>query len=113
MSGQKNNSRMVSYKPIEIGMILDNLVSNSRKAGASRMDVRFRKGPGDKLCIDFTDNGRGFGAGALGKIFDLGFTTTNGSGMGLYHVRNIVDEMKGTITANDASEHGAVLTITV
>ena len=47
------------------------------------------------------------------KIFNFGFTTTSGSGIGLYHVLQIVEKMNGTIEVNDSLEKGSEFIIKV
>ena len=45
-----------------------------------------------------TDNGRGLVAGTnKARIFEMGYTTTQGSGLGLYHVRQVLGEIGGSI----------------
>jgi signal transduction histidine kinase len=56
------------------------------------------------------DDGKGIEQRNLSKIFDLGYTTTNGSGLGLYHVKQIVGKMKGCVKAEAVSK-GAELRI--
>jgi signal transduction histidine kinase len=48
--------------------------------------------------VTVSDNGRGFAASAnASRIFEMGFSTTQSSGLGLYHVRQVLGEMGGTI----------------
>jgi signal transduction histidine kinase len=54
------------------------------------------------LQLTVTDNGRGLAKGADEKrICEMGYTTTGGSGLGLYHVRQVLGEMGGTIEVAD------------
>lgn len=92
------------FKPIDASIIIDNLVSNSRKAKASW--IKFQLSPADKntLSIRVTDNGRGVTAGGdKDRIFEMGYTTTQGSGLGLYHVRQVLGEMGGTIELEESA----------
>jgi len=91
------------FKPIDASIIIDNLVSNSRKAKASW--IKFQLSPADKnaLSIRVTDNGRGVTTGGdKDRIFEMGYTTTQGSGLGLYHVRQVLGEMGGTIELEES-----------
>ena len=45
------------------------------------------------------------------KIFEQGFTTTDGSGLGLYHVGQLVAEMNGEVRYSPTAEKGAKFTI--
>jgi signal transduction histidine kinase len=88
------------FKPIEIGIVVDNLVSNSAKANASRInfDLKVAKGV---LKITVADDGRGWPVNLkpLERAFEKGVTTTEGSGLGLYHVRQVVVGMGGAVAA--------------
>ncbi|MCF5504240.1 hypothetical protein GIV76_16640, partial [Pseudomonas syringae] len=54
-----------------------------------------------------SDNGRGLSAGTnRSRIFEMGYTTTQGSGIGLYHVRQALGEMGGSIELDDQLEKG-------
>jgi len=89
------------FKPIDISVVVDNLIANSRKAGATRMSFTITHPTKSTIHLHVTDNGRGFGRGIdeLERIFEKGFTTTDGSGLGLYHIRHVLGEMNGTIEA--------------
>jgi signal transduction histidine kinase len=62
-----------------------------------------------------SDNGRGITPGTNKKrIFEMGYTTTQGSGLGLYHVRQVLGEMGGTIELDEAgNQKGVAFTIRV
>ena len=53
------------------------------------------------LKIVVQDDGRGLDSGVtdLVRLFEKGFTTTNGSGLGLFHVTQILEDLGGSITA--------------
>jgi len=91
------------FKPIEIGIIIDNLVSNAGKAGASALllALSIEKRDGKPiLVIDAADDGTGWSKAIrpLESVFEMGVTTGKaGSGLGLHHVRQVVGSMGGTI----------------
>ncbi|HEX9022289.1 MAG TPA: ATP-binding protein, partial [Geobacteraceae bacterium] len=64
----------------------------------------------DRAVITVTDNGGGIPDNAMGRIFDLYFTTKEtdgGSGIGLYMAKSIIEKnMNGTLGATNV-EHGA------
>ena len=95
------------FKPIEIAIITDNLIENSRKAEASKMIVKVLSCTDRLLEISFRDNGKGVSATCRKKIFDFGFSTTEGAGLGLFHVKNILGEMNGEISLNNKYKDGA------
>jgi signal transduction histidine kinase len=102
------NSFLYHFKPLEIAIVLDNLLSNSRKAKATEVIVTISNLDKTTLSISFKDNGNGIKSNILEKIFDFGFTTTSGSGLGLYHLRKIInDKYNGTIDVNKTLSKGA------
>ena len=61
-----------------------------------------------------SDNGRGLTPGTnRSRIFEMGYTTTQGSGLGLYHVRQALGEMGGSIELDDQVEKGLGLVIKI
>jgi signal transduction histidine kinase len=103
------------FKPIDASIIVDNLVSNAKRAKASR--IKFELSPIDKrgLMIRVTDNGRGLAAGTnKARIFEMGYTTTHGSGLGLYHVRQVLGEIGGSIELEESEgKKGTTFVITI
>ncbi len=97
-------------KPIELNIVVDNLINNARKANASTLTLMFSV-RNNKLVMSFVDNGFGIPAENLSKIFNLGFTTTDGSGIGLYHVKEIIDSMGGEISVVNNPERGITFSI--
>lgn len=93
---------IIEFKPIEITIIVDNLISNSKKKNAKKVVFIFNLSKDNSLEITYKDDGDGLD-GLIdnpNNIFDKGFTTTRGSGLGLFHVRKIMNEQKGTINVN-------------
>jgi signal transduction histidine kinase len=103
------------FNPMDASIIVDNLISNAKRAKAT--SIKFELSPLDKngLLIQVSDNGRGITPGtSKQRIFEMGYTTTQGSGLGLYHVRQVLGEMGGTIELDDAgSQKGAAFTIRI
>lgn len=97
----ESDSFVFKFKPIEITIILDNLISNARKANARNINIRISVDQ-DLLNLIFSDDGAGLNKSIVNvqKIFDKGYTTTSGSGLGLFHVRQILNEMNSEIIAN-------------
>lgn len=85
------------FRPLEITTLIDIFITNSEKANSSNMNFSFnKKDKGLELVIH--DNGYGIQEKYIENIFDLGFTTTKGSGIGLYQAKEIIEnEMKGSI----------------
>ncbi len=86
----------LKFSPLEIVIIIDNLLSNAQKAGARMVNMEISVGKGEFTLL-VSDNGKGIPEDKLDKIFDFGYTTTNGSGIGLYHVKQLVSKLHGRV----------------
>lgn len=97
----KNNYKkeyIKEIRPLELTNIIDIFISNSEKAKATKMEFIFSRLK-NKLKIEVVDNGNGVSSENLDKIFDMGFTTTNGSGIGLFQARDLIENnLKGEIS---------------
>jgi signal transduction histidine kinase len=102
-----------TFRPLEVIIILDNLFSNSYKANAKNVKITWQLINQDKIQMKFKDDGKGIPENNLNKIFDFGFTTTNGSGLGLYHVKQIINKMGGSITVNKSLHKGVEFVLEV
>lgn len=88
------------FKPIEVAILVDNLVSNASKADATEINFTLEQPSPRELHVIVEDDGAGFGPSVdLTRIYEKGFTTSTGSGLGLFHVAQILDDMKGSISA--------------
>ncbi|WP_207919251.1 ATP-binding protein [Methylobacterium segetis] len=90
-----------TFKPIEVAILIDNLVSNAGRADAGEISFMIEQPSAKELRITVQDDGNGFGEALpdLSRLFEKGFTTSEGSGLGLYHVAQILDDLGGSITA--------------
>jgi signal transduction histidine kinase len=89
---------LMRFNPIDVSIIIDNLVSNARRARASQVTFRLSGNTSSGLTMLVTDNGSGLSNGAdPTRVFEMGYSTTDGSGLGLYHVRQVLGEMGGSI----------------
>jgi signal transduction histidine kinase len=89
------------FRPIEVGIVIDNLISNAAKAHATSIGffLAKTKGPKPMLAVDVADDGTGWPASLKprSRVFEKGVTTTEGSGLGLFHVKQVVEGLGGTI----------------
>ena len=92
-----------SFRPIEIGIVIDNLISNAAKARATKIvfNLEITKGPNPALLITVADNGIGWppSIDPIDRAFEKGITTTDGSGLGLYHLKKVIEGLGGLIEA--------------
>lgn len=107
-----------SISVLDLALIVDNLVSNSQKANAKNIFFEVNQIKDNGITIVVTDDGDGLDPAvqfAPEKIFELGVTTTDGSGIGLFSVRNSLRKIGCDIVysgVNPAGK-GAVFTITI
>lgn len=91
--------RMLSL--LDVAIILDNLISNSKKNGAHSVGVYFQK-DGGKLVVDFSDDGDGVNMDIYTPetIFAVGVTNKRGgSGIGLHTIRYTMEnKLSGSIS---------------
>jgi signal transduction histidine kinase len=104
--------------PWRISEIFRNLISNAIKyrqteSIKSEVDIRVHV---DHLRADivFADNGIGIDESNLSKIFEMFYRATeqsDGSGIGLYIVKNAVDKLGGQINVSSKPFHGTRFSI--
>ncbi|RZL46413.1 MAG: sensor histidine kinase [Pedobacter sp.] len=85
---------------LDLSLIFDDLISNSAKAEAKNVKVIISLENPDNLKIIFSDDGNGLDNQFIKNsiaIFDLGVTTTDGSGIGLNYVKTTLAKMQGKI----------------
>lgn len=99
---KSNGCQLVrSFRPIELTMLIDNLIDNAGKAGAKKVEVRAFQ-DAKNIVLEFKDNGQGLtDRFPPEELFQKGITDTLGSGIGLSHAKQIVDDLKGTISISD------------
>lgn len=96
----------IVFNPIDVVIVLDNLISNSSKHGASKLELKWSNSE-NIIEFSFKDDGAGIRDNILDNIFDFGFTTSRrGSGIGLYHVKEIIEKLKGSIKVNNKLSKG-------
>lgn len=119
----KNSATLTKkFSILDISVVLDDLISNSEKAGAKKIEIDISNPSKDSLKILFSDDGRGVNSEFLidekakDKIFELGITTTKGgSGIGLNSVREALKSVGGTIKflGNNTKLEGACFEILI
>ncbi|TWI56334.1 ATP-binding protein [Halalkalibacter nanhaiisediminis] len=97
---------LLKFRPLEIIIIIDNLLNNSLKARASNVNIDWRLAKGNYIEMVYKDDGIGISDDLLDKVLDFGFTTTNGTGLGLYHIDQILQKMNGYLDINNKVENG-------
>ncbi|MEJ0056300.1 MAG: HAMP domain-containing sensor histidine kinase [Bacteroidota bacterium] len=108
----------ISTDPTRFHVIFGNLISNSFKYIDPRKENPFirvsSQKHNDHITFSIEDNGVGISDKYLPKIFDMFFQASEkseGSGLGLYIVKEAVGKLNGTIIANSKLGEGAVFEI--
>jgi C4-dicarboxylate-specific signal transduction histidine kinase len=105
------NSQEISQVFINLyNNAIDAMVENKGRIGVTA------KPSGDRVDITITDDGPGIPADVAKEIFNPFFTTKGkekGTGLGLFIVKNIIDEHGGNITMVDGTNQGAKFKITI
>ncbi len=90
--------------------VVTNLIQNAMTHGKSRIEVEVLK-EGEFGILRVKDYGKGIPDELKEKIFEEGFTTSKGSGLGLYIVRKLVEIYGGEIKVYDNYPSGAVFEV--
>ena len=108
---------LVMTDPAGIRQVLNNLIINASdalgdKGGELKLSTRIDPVKDNLLVLELQDNGPGFPAELLDRIFEPYVTTkTSGSGLGLPISRRIIEENSGTMRATNLPKGGAVVII--
>ena len=108
---------LVMTDPAGIRQVLNNLIINASdalgdKGGELKLSTRIDPVKDNLLVLELQDNGPGFPAELLDRIFEPYVTTkTSGSGLGLPISRRIIEENGGTMRAANLPKGGAVVII--
>jgi two-component system, LuxR family, sensor kinase FixL len=112
------NLPRVMGDPIQLQQVLLNLIANAEQAmsrvAASRREliVRTSGDARNRVVLTVEDSGPGFEAGTREKVFQPFFTTrAEGIGMGLTICQSIVEDHRGSISAEDRPEGGALIRV--
>ena len=105
-----------------LGRIVSNLLGNSRKyAGCEMIHVLISAViSGDMVEISFSDDGRGVPSEQLPRLFDAFYRVDaartapgDGSGLGLAVVKKAVEEMRGSVRAENGENGGLRIIFTL
>ncbi|MBD5544172.1 MAG: sensor histidine kinase [Lachnospiraceae bacterium] len=96
----------IMFNPLEFSIIIDNIADNSRKANASKLQIIFEN-DGNNNDIIWLDDGYGLKEDVNNtKVFEQGFTTTNGTGIGLYTVKKYAKKMNAIVIVDEEWKDG-------
>ncbi|MEQ8424191.1 MAG: HAMP domain-containing sensor histidine kinase, partial [Cyclobacteriaceae bacterium] len=111
---------MVECDVARMKVILNNLISNCLKYQDSDKEARYysisAKMKENELTMVVEDNGIGIEENYQKKVFDMFFRATelsDGSGLGLYIVKETVEKLKGEIQVASTPGVGSTFTVTI
>ncbi|MCQ1528652.1 sensor histidine kinase [Lutispora saccharofermentans] len=101
--------------------VLNNLIVNAIDACGSSGEIKVTQSSGEhRIYFKVEDDGEGIEEDILPYIFNPGFTTKySGStgkastGIGLSHVKNIIEELQGTIRVDSKPGQGTLFTVSL
>ena len=109
-------SLLKKIRPLNLSIMVDNIINNSKKARSDKLRIYSKKDESKKsINIYFEDYGRIIDKNEnLAKFFDKGYTTTNGSGLGLYQLKQFVsEELKGKALAQANEPKGLIIELEI
>ncbi|MDV3309780.1 MAG: HAMP domain-containing histidine kinase [Cyclobacteriaceae bacterium] len=117
---EKNSDSSFYSDPNQISIILSNLITNAVKYHRLNQDdpyirIRFKR-ISDTVIFTVEDNGQGIHPHSVNKIFDMFFRAsqeTDGTGLGLYIVKEALAKVKGKIDVESEFGKGTTFTVTL
>lgn len=101
-----NIEHIIEFRPLEISTLIDNFIQNAENANSKKLHFVFSK-INSELIIEIIDTGDGIDSKIINRIFDFGFTTTKGSGIGLHQIKDIVENLGGSISITSKIKDGS------
>jgi len=114
IDNQVKSKFVKEFIPFEITYMVDNLISNSKKAHATTIEFCFSEEK-NKVILEVIDNGNGLNPKIkkINEIFERNVSTTRGgAGLGLYDAKKIMNKLKGKIDA-ESLDNGFKIRITM
>lgn len=105
-----------SWDRARIEQVIANLISNAVRYAAGTPIAIAVRSAGDAAVIEVRDHGPGLPEDQLGRLFErferaASFRHYGGLGLGLYFVRQVIEAHGGQVTAHNAVDGGACVTL--
>ena len=98
------------FRPVDLVVVVDNLLDNARKRRAKLLRMAARRVSGGRAVeIVISDDGLGLDESRVdpNRIFEKGYTSTpRGTGLGLYHARKVMQDMNGSLQLDPLRDPG-------
>lgn len=104
-----SHNLMLTGDPVLLTTAFVNLIRNSIEAKAKHIRINGTK-RGNKIVIEFIDDGIGIDKNELGRIFEPFYSKKGQTGLGLYLVKKIITAHSGSIEVLSGAETKFVVT---
>ncbi|MFZ2188880.1 MAG: HAMP domain-containing sensor histidine kinase [Candidatus Moraniibacteriota bacterium] len=117
----KKRVPLVFGDPEKLRMVVENLLNNSIKytTNHGKIEIKLLK-KGDFVIFSVKDNGVGIPLEQHGRVFDKFFRSDNvvkyqteGTGLGLYIAKNIIEQLNGKIWFDSVENLGSIFSFSV
>lgn len=98
----------------EFKRVISNIFNNSLDAIGGSGFIKIRgELKNKKLKITITDNGRGIDSDSILKVLNLGFSSKESTGLGLYHANKSLNRWQGSLRVNSILNSGTKITLSL
>lgn len=107
---KKNSCLILDIQPIDLSLMIDNIVRNAWLRSADRVDVLVEEFDG-KFKLNFVDDGNeGTDASTRGKLLEAGVPPDDVMNTGFYlHARTILENLGASLSIKDNHEKGVTV----
>lgn len=101
-------------QPSEFKRVISNIINNSVAAITENGFIKV-KGTlkNNRLIISITDNGHGIETSNVNRVLDLGFSSKDSTGLGLYHAKKVVSKWRGNLKINSIFNLGTKVSLVI
>lgn len=110
----------ISGDPMRLRIVMNNLLNNAIKYHDYRKAERYIRVSGSagdgRLSLSVRDNGMGISSDHLDKVFNMFYRASDkskGSGLGLYIVRESLEQLGGSVSIQSSYGEGSTFTVQV
>lgn len=96
--------RVVKFVPLEVTTLVDIFISNAEKLNSKVIEFNFESRDGKLIITISDDNKIPVPKANFDDVFKFGYTTTNGSGIGLSQAKDIVNRLGGNVSLVESNK---------
>jgi signal transduction histidine kinase len=110
LKGEKIKVNKIRFSRALINIIENSYNSIDKESGLINLLVSKKD---DFIIIKIVDNGKGISEDRLNHIWDIGYSESGSTGLGLNFVKKVIENHDGTIDINSKLEKGTSVTIKI